>query len=61
MRETPELVSAELEWASQLAAQGPPEPPEYATWQVIGPFEASDFNASFGTIFPPRGRSGSDG
>ena len=52
--ETPELVSAELEWASQLAAQGPPEPPEYGTWQVIGPFEASDFNASFGTVFPPE-------
>ena len=54
LKETPELVTAEQKWASQLAAQGPPEPPEYGTWQVIGPFEASDFNGAFGMIFPPE-------
>ena len=54
LEETPELVAAEKAWASQLAAQGPPQPPEYGTWQVIGPFEASDFGGAFDTKFPPE-------
>ena len=54
LAETPDLIAAELEWASHLAAQGPPEPPEYGTWQVIGPFEASDFTGAFATVFPPE-------
>ena len=52
--ETPELVAAESMWAGQLAEQGPPNPPEYGTWQAIGPFETSDFSAAFATIFPPE-------
>ncbi|MEK6249194.1 MAG: DUF1549 domain-containing protein, partial [Planctomycetales bacterium] len=30
--ETPELVAEQLQWASQLADQGPPEPPSYSNW-----------------------------
>jgi len=53
-QETPELLAAEQMWASQLAEQGPPKAPEYGTWQAIGPFEVSDFNAAFATVFPPE-------
>jgi hypothetical protein len=52
--QTPKLVAAQAAWADQLAEQGPPEPPVYGNWNVVGPFEASDFNASFATPFPPE-------
>ncbi len=52
--DTPELSAAEEEWARQLTEQGPPEPPAYGTWYSVGPFAASDFNASFSKRFPPE-------
>jgi mono/diheme cytochrome c family protein len=52
--DTPPLEAAETEWAEKLAEKGPPAVPIYGPWYSVGPFETSDFNASFAERFGPE-------